>query len=77
MSPLDRPVPPAGEEIHLPEGSLQPVLVAFFTTIFLIGLITFWPLSVAAGIGLVWTIARWIKDARHELAELPAHHDAH
>ena len=74
MSPLDPPVPPAGEEIHLPEGSLQPVLTAFFTTVLLVGLITFWPLSVAAGVGLVLTIARWIKDARQELEELPAEH---
>ena len=28
MSPLDRPVPPAGEEIHIPGPSIQPVLLA-------------------------------------------------
>ena len=27
MSPLDPEIPPAGEEIHLPGGSLQPVLL--------------------------------------------------
>ena len=27
MSPLDPEVPPAGEEIHLPGGSIQPLLL--------------------------------------------------
>ncbi len=27
MSQLEKPVPPAGEEIHLPGGSLQPLLL--------------------------------------------------
>ena len=27
MSPLDRPVPPAGEDIHIPGPSIQPLLL--------------------------------------------------
>lgn len=75
MSPLDRPTPPTGEEIHLPEGSIQPVLLALFLTIFLIGLTFHWILLVIGGIGTLWVIVRWIQDARHELSELPVHHD--
>ena len=33
MSPVDRPVPPAGEEIHLPGGSAQPLLLAIGITV--------------------------------------------
>ena len=77
MSPLDREIPPAGEEIHLPEGSLQPVLLAFFLTVALVGVTTWWLLSAFGGIGAIWVIVRWVRDARHELAELPAHHEQH
>jgi hypothetical protein len=76
MSPVDRPVPPAGEEIHLPGQSVQPLLLAFFLTVALLGVTTTFILSIAGGIGAIWVIIRWIRDARTELEELPAHHDA-
>ena len=74
MSPLEKPIPPAGEEIHLPGQSVQPVLLAFLITVTLLGTTTVWYLSAAGGIGCIWVIARWIRDARTELEELPAHH---
>jgi hypothetical protein len=77
MSPVEKPVPPAGEEIHLPEGSIQPMLLALFLTVALIGVTFSIFLVIAGGIGALWVIARWIRDARHELSELPAHHDEH
>ena len=75
MSPVEPPVPPAGEELHIPEGSIQPFLLALFITIALVG-VTFsvW-LVIGGGIGCVWVIARWIRDARRELVELPVHSD--
>jgi len=36
-SPLERPAPPAGEEVHLPGGSLHPVLLTLGITVALIG----------------------------------------
>jgi len=76
VSPLDKPIPPSGEEIHLPGQSVQPALLAFFITVTLLGTTTVWYLSAAGGIGCLWVIVRWIRDARTELEELPAHHDA-
>jgi hypothetical protein len=75
MSPVDRPTPPAGEEIHIPEGSVQPMLLALFITVTLIGLTFHWSLLVLGGVGTLWVIARWIRDAHRELEELPVHHD--
>ena len=75
MSPLDRPTPPAGEDIHLPEGSAQPFLLALFVTLALIGLTYHWIVLVLGGIGTLWVLARWIGDARREMADLPVHHD--
>jgi hypothetical protein len=77
VSPLDPETPPAGEEIHIPDGSLQPILLAFFLTVALVGVTTTWMLSIAGGVGAIWVIVRWVRDARHELSELPAHHEQH
>ena len=77
MSPLDRPTPPAGEEIHLPEGSVQPLLLTIFITLSLLGLTFHWVVLAIGIVGTLWVLAAWIRDARHELNELPVHHDAH
>jgi hypothetical protein len=77
VSPVDPEIPPAGEEIHLPGGSIQPFLLAAFITMALVGVTTSLFLVIAGGIGTVWVIVRWIADARRELDELPAHHDTH
>jgi hypothetical protein len=73
----ERPVPPAGEEVHIPEGSIQPLLLALFLTITLVGVTFSIILVIFGGIGALWVIARWIADARHELQDLPADHGEH
>ena len=75
MSPLDRPVPPAGEDIHLPEGSIQPLLLTLFITLALIGLTFHWIVLAVGGAGTLAVIVAWIRDARRELEELPVHND--
>jgi len=75
MSPLDREIPPAGEEIHLPSGSLQPLLLTVGITSALVG-VTTWPALLVGGLILtVVVLFRWIVDARRELDALPVHHD--
>ena len=75
MSPLEPPVPPAGEEIHLPGSSIQPLLMAFFIMIALVGVTVNWWLTIAGGIGIVAVLIRWIADTRRDIGELPLHHD--
>jgi hypothetical protein len=71
VSPLDRPVPPSGEEIHLPGASLQPVLLAAGLTLSLLG-VTIGIFLVVPGVVLsVWVIVRWIADTRREMSHLP------
>jgi hypothetical protein len=76
----DRPVlpddqaPPAGEPVHLPGPSYLPVLVALGIAIAVVGVVLGW---VLVAIGLVIAIiplARWIRQARAEMAELPLEH---
>ncbi len=72
--PLDRPVPPAGEEIHIPGGSLQPLLLTIGITMALLG-ITISPLLVVAGVVLsVAVLFVWIREAIDEYRHLPLEH---
>jgi hypothetical protein len=77
VSPLDRPVPPAGEEIHLPGASVQPVLLAFGLTLTLLG-VTLGDFVLFSGLVLsVCVIVRWIADTRREMRQLPEDLDEH
>jgi hypothetical protein len=68
--------PPAGEQIHLPEPSLLPILNAIGLAVAIIGV----PISrviVVAGLVLfLVTAAIWIAKTRREMDELPLDHSA-
>jgi hypothetical protein len=74
MTPLEPELPPAGEEIHLPGPSIQPLLLAFGITIAIVGITTFFALVVAGVVLSIATIAVWIRDTRREIDELPVDH---
>jgi hypothetical protein len=71
----DPNIPPVGEEIHLPGGSIQPLLLTVGITLALVGVTTSIWLVIGGGILAVWTIIRWIADTRKDIAELPLHHE--
>ena len=73
-SPLDKPVPPAGEEIHLPGPSIQPLLLTVGITVALVGVTTNVILVIAGGILALAVIVRWIQDTRREIDALPLDH---
>jgi hypothetical protein len=73
MSPVDPEIPPVGEEIHLPGGSIQPLLLTIGITVALVGVTTSIVMVIAGGLLALATIVRWIADARRELDELPVH----
>jgi hypothetical protein len=74
VSRVERDIPPAGEEIHLPGGSLQPIAVTVGVTLALLGLTTFTLLIWVGLIVIVWAVVLWIRDARREMADLPLEH---
>jgi uncharacterized membrane-anchored protein len=74
MTPLEPDPPPAGEEIHLPGGSIQPLLLAASITVALIGVTTTIWLVIPGVIVAVATVIRWIKDTRRDIDELPLEH---
>jgi hypothetical protein len=63
--------PPAGDHIHLPGPSLQPLLLAVGITIALVGVTLGTPLLIGGLILTVCVIIRWIADTRREMAALP------
>jgi membrane protein required for beta-lactamase induction len=71
------PVPPVGEEIHLPGGSIIPLTVAFGTTLLVIGTTIWWGWSILGFIILVVSIGIWIRDVRRDVEALPEDHDHH
>jgi hypothetical protein len=64
--------PPASHEtIHLPPPSIWPVVVAIGIAALLTGLILNLVIVIAGAVLVVAGVALWIRDARHELQELP------
>ena len=74
MNPLEPEVPPTGEEIHIPGPSILPMLTAVGITLLLVGITTFIEFTIVGAILTVCCIARWIKDTRREIDELPLEH---
>jgi hypothetical protein len=77
VSALDPETPPAGEHIHLPGPSLQPVLLAFGITLTLVGVTLGLYIVISGLILTVWVIIRWILDTRREMSELPEDLSSH
>jgi hypothetical protein len=77
VSPLDREVAPPGEEIHLPGGSIQPVLLTLGITVGLVGVTTNVFLVIAGAILAIAVIVAWIRDTRRDIDELPLEHAEH
>jgi hypothetical protein len=70
----DGALPPPTEEIHLPDPSYLPVVVAFGLTIAIVGVVFTW---VMVAIGLIITLIalfRWIGQTRSDMSELPLGH---
>ena len=78
MTDVEHPVPPAGEEIHLPGPSIKPFLVGAGITLAVIGITIFPPYVFTVGIVLfLVTTYKWIQDVRHDVAALPEEHEHH
>jgi hypothetical protein len=68
------PVPPVGEEIHLPGGSAIPLLLAVGITLFVIGSTIWLGWSAIGLIIMIVTITIWIRDVRRDVDALPEEH---
>jgi hypothetical protein len=64
----------AGEAIHLPGPSYQPVVLAFGVMLVVTGVVLFPPGAVIGGVITVVTLYLWIRDTRRDISELPLEH---
>jgi hypothetical protein len=74
MSAHEDEAPPSGEEIHLPGPSLIPFLNAVGISMAIVGITTFWIVSVVGIVLFLVTLVRWIRDVRRDFDELPLEH---
>ena len=74
MSPLDPEVPPSGEEIHLPDNTILPLLMTVGITVGLVGITTWIGFTIAGSLLFLWTLVRWIRDTRRDIDALPRDH---
>ena len=65
----------AGEAIHLPGPSYQPVVLAFGLALAITGVVIFPAISVIGLVIVLVTIYMWIRDTRREIRELPLEHE--
>jgi hypothetical protein len=65
----------AGEAIHLPGPSYQPVALAFGLTLVVTGVVIFPPATVIGLVIVLVTLWMWIRGTRREIRELPLEHD--
>ena len=77
MSAPERPVPPVGEEVHLPGGSLQPLALSVGLTLAIVGVTTSMIMVIVGLLISAVALFGWIRDARREFDELPAEHGHH
>ena len=67
-------LPPPTEEIHLPEPSFLPVIVALGLTLAIVGVVFTWVMVVIGGLIFLVALFRWIGQTRREMSELPLGH---
>ena len=64
----------AGEAIHLPGPSYQPVVLAFALMLAIPGVVLFPPVAVIGLVIVLVTLYLWIRDTRRNISDLPLEH---
>jgi hypothetical protein len=72
--PQGEPAPPAGEDIHLPGGSVIPLMVAIGTTLLVIGTTVWYGWSIMGLVIMIVSISIWVRDVRRDVDALPEEH---
>lgn len=66
--------PPASEDIHLPGPTVIPLVTAVALTLIVIGTTIDWIFSAVGVVIFLLALARWIRDTRRDVAQLPEEH---
>jgi hypothetical protein len=65
---------PPTEEIHLPDPSYLPALVALGLMLAIVGVVLSIVLVVIGGLIFLISLVRWIRQTREEMSQLPLGH---
>jgi hypothetical protein len=71
------PVPPVGEEVHMPAPSALPLINAAALAGAIVSITLSWWLVGVCGVIFLATSMRWIRDVRRDIDELPLDHSHH
>jgi hypothetical protein len=74
---LDQPagaLPQPTEEIHLPDPSYLPPVMALGITLMITGIVIGLPFVIIGAIIFIITLVRWIRQTREEMGQLPLDH---
>jgi hypothetical protein len=66
--------PPPGETIHLPGPTYLPIITAVGITIAVVGVVQSWILVAIGLLITLFTVVRWVRETRGDIAELPLEH---
>jgi hypothetical protein len=67
-------LPPPAEEVHLPEPSYLPFVLALAITIAIVGIVLAPIIAIMGALLAIVVIVRWIRQTREEMAQLPLEH---
>jgi Flp pilus assembly protein TadB len=67
-------LPAPTEEIHLPDPSYLPALLAFGVTLAIVGVVLSVVLVAIGALIFLVSLARWIRQTREEMSQLPLGH---
>jgi len=77
MASVETEAPPVGEEVHMPEPSILPIVNAVGVTLALVGITLSLAVSIIGLTLFLITLVAWIRAASHEMSELPLDHSSH
>jgi hypothetical protein len=77
MAEIETEAPPVGEEVHMPEPSLIPVVNAVGITLAIVGITLSLALTIIGATIFVLSLIAWIRAVSHEMSELPLDHSSH
>src|SRR3954454_21035653 len=64
----------ATEQVHMPEPSYLPVVVALGVTLMLVGVVLAWFITIIGAVPFVVGTVLWIRETRADIAQLPLDH---
>jgi hypothetical protein len=67
-------VPPSGEEVHMPESSILPLINAAALALTIVSITLSWYLVALGGFFFIITTIAWIASTRRDIQDLPLEH---